>query len=150
MTLNFSGCCNNQTAGADDVIQSNNGESKTKIKNSKKSDKYTGYEDPIIEEDKENKEEKNTPDSEFDINRINIGITEENIAKYNAEFSNLYAYSVMDSSLHNLYIELYIIILNEAENIKVSTNDADQLKYAFKCVFADHPEIYHFFCYFLF
>ena len=144
ISIMISGCFGISTYDNDTDFKKNSAVSNktSDKKNGKIGAGNTGYAEPVIEENKEDKSEINTSDSEYDVARRNIGITPENIAELEKTFSSLYAYSVMESSLHDLYTELYIIIMNEAENIRVSTDDADELQYAFKCVFEDHPEIY--------
>lgn len=80
--------------------------------------------------------------SDEDARRLSIGLDEASIEEVKARQSSKYCYSVMDSSLHDLYAEIYIILSMNASDIKISTTDPEQLKYVFHCVFNDHPEIY--------
>ena len=101
------------------------------------------YQPPIVEETKTVKEKKADANVEkLEEQRAEIGIDTSSIDTVKSESSRYYCYSVMDASLHDLYAEIYIILMQEGEDVKVSATSDEDLKYAFQCVFNDHPEIY--------
>ena len=103
----------------------------------------TGYEAPVVEEIsvEETSAAAATEEAKVDFYTI-TGVDAAGLETVKAAQEGLYAYSVMDESLHNLYAELVTIIEDEAEGVKISTKDPDELKYVFQCVFNDHPEYY--------
>lgn len=106
----------------------------------------TGYIAPIVEEGKTREiSSANKGDDEVQKeldHKDTIGITEEALQAVMEKQEGRYCYDVMDSSLHKLYAEILMILDKEAEDVIISTNDADELQYAFQCVYCDHPEIF--------
>ncbi len=103
----------------------------------------TGYEAPVVEEIYVEETAAAAPEEEAKVDFYTItGVDAAGLEAVKAAQEGLYAYSVMDESLHNLYAELVTIIEEESEGVKISTKDADELKYVFQCVFNDHPEYY--------
>lgn len=74
--------------------------------------------------------------------REEAGVTEANIEKVKSSHVDRYAYSVMDPKLQDLYSEIYLILCAEAEDVKITSDDPDDIAYVFSCILADHPEIY--------
>ena len=102
----------------------------------------TGYEEPIIEEQAVVTEESEEETAQNDAIREDLGLDESDLQAVKSAQEGYYCYSVMDESLHDLYAELYVIIMDEAEDVKISTVDSNELKYVFQCLYNDHPEIY--------
>lgn len=92
----------------------------------------TGFEDITVE---------STKDEAADSGKEGI-VDQVSIDQVMNSSTGLYCYDTMDASLHQLYAELYVVCMQHEENIRVSTTDSDQLEYAFKCMYNDHPEIY--------
>ena len=101
----------------------------------------TGYEAPLVEEAVDNSGADAEAEQKAEFTLV-TGVDEAGLEEIKAAQEGLYAYSVMDESLHELYAELVAIIETESESVKISTKDADELKYVFQCVFNDHPEYY--------
>ena len=80
-------------------------------------------------------------DEQYDFEKV-TGVSQAQLEQIKSEQEGKYAYSVMDEKLHTLYAELVVIIDKEAEGVRVSTTDSDELQYVFQCVFNDHPEFY--------
>lgn len=99
---------------------------------------------PIVEESKAVDEKNVKPDeaAKLDEQREEIGIDDASIDAIKKYSTKYYCYSVMDSSLHDLYAEIYTILMEEGEDVKVSATSDKDLSYVFQCVFNDHPEIY--------
>lgn len=53
-----------------------------------------------------------------------------------------YCYDTMDPAYHRLYCEILYAIKNHLSDVRVSTTNSDDLKYAFDCMYNDHPEIF--------
>ena len=75
-------------------------------------------------------------------NRDNAGLSLENIQNIQKNFSEKYAYCVMDPELRQLYAEMYIVLMEHGENVFLTAKSTEDLEYVFYCVFMDHPEIY--------
>lgn len=122
----------------------------------------TGYTEMSITE-KEKKADKNAVVSEHEVvfsdigelkvdaklsdaewqGRIDEGITKENINNANRECANLYYYSNLDNSQKQLYLEIYLSIINFTESFYICTLSPEDIDFCFNTVMADHPEIYY-------
>lgn len=71
-----------------------------------------------------------------------IGLDDMSIQKVKTVEKGNYCYDALDAETQTLYVELLTIVNNHAEDVMVSTTDADKLQKAFQCMYNDHPEIY--------
>lgn len=71
-----------------------------------------------------------------------IGLNDSSIQNMKQVERGHFCFDSLDSETQTLYTELLTIVNNHAEDIMVSTNDADKLQRAFQCMFNDHPEIF--------
>ena len=101
----------------------------------------TGYEAPIITEEKTGKRQKERLDV-LQAEKNAAGLTDAAIKRCMKDQEGRYMYDMMDDRLHTLYAELLLIIKAHAEDILVSTTDEDDLQTTFMCVFQDHPELF--------
>lgn len=95
----------------------------------------TGYAAPSVE-----KESVET--SEKEAETAPSWYTEDAILDAMTQQEGRYHYDKMQPSLHRLYAEIYLILMNQGEKVIISTHSADELSYAFQCVYNDHPEIF--------
>lgn len=102
------------------------------------------YKAPVVEQGETVDVAEADPDNEekLDEEREELGLNDASIALTQKASSNYYCYNMMDSDKQELYAEIYTVLMEEGENIKVSATSDDSLKYAFQCVLNDHPEIY--------
>ena len=75
--------------------------------------------------------------------RIDKGITAETVNKANKECKDLYYYGKIDSSLRQLYLEIYICLKDYTDSFYICSVDPDDIDYIFNCVMGDHPEIFY-------
>ena len=101
----------------------------------------SGYVKPLVEEHVVD-DAVAASASDTDEQRAAIGLDDRGIVQLKNSQAPYYCYSVMDASLHDLYVEVYTILNTESEDIVVSSTDTDDLNYVFQCVLNDHPEIY--------
>ncbi len=83
-----------------------------------------------------------TDEEKLDEQREELGLDDTSIAETEKESSNYYCFNMMEADKHELYAEIYTILMEEGEDVKVSATKDEDLKYAFQCVLNDHPEIY--------
>lgn len=83
-----------------------------------------------------------TPETDIE-NRESLGLTSEKITEAMNTQKDNYAFSVMDSSLQQLYVEIYTILSKQATDIIVTSVSVTDIDYAFQCVMNDHPEIFY-------
>ncbi len=100
-----------------------------------------GYLPPVIEGEETELSDNEETTRQEEI-REELGLTEENLSMVMAEQEGNYAYETMDESYQLLYAEILTILNHHGENVKISTNNSDDLQYVFQCVYNDHPEIY--------
>ena len=74
--------------------------------------------------------------------RTALGITPENIEQKCREQAGRYYYDHMDAKYHELYAEILMILEKHASEVLIDASNTEEIKYAFLCVFGDHPEIY--------
>lgn len=134
IVANLTGCGFGKNEGKINIVQGGNGNTTA----------GKTYQAPIVEEAKTVNEKNIKPADEekLDEQREELGIDDDSISDIKKTSTKYYCYSVMDSSLHDLYAEIYTILMEEGEDVKVSATSDEDLKYAFQCVFNDHPEIY--------
>jgi len=73
-----------------------------------------------------------------------IGLTDEMMPQLFQEQGGNYAYDLMNQVLEKqLYVEIYTILANRAENIILCSTDIETIDYIFQCVMNDHPEIFY-------
>ncbi|HOO80764.1 MAG TPA: hypothetical protein PLQ04_10335, partial [Lachnospiraceae bacterium] len=101
----------------------------------------TGYVAPVVEE-QSTPVEVSADVGEQQKARDEIGLTDTGIEQTKSLQTGRYCYDTMDAQYHTLYVELLTIVENSQENIRISTDNADALQYAFLCMFYDHPEIF--------
>lgn len=132
------------TAGLAGCDSKNGG--KIKVVNDSNGNSTMGktYKAPVVEKSATVNEKNVKPADEerLEEQREELGIDDASIAAVKKANAQYYCYSVMDASLHDLYAEIYTILMEEGEDVKVSATSDDDLKYVFQCVFNDHPEIY--------
>lgn len=75
--------------------------------------------------------------------RIDLGITSENINSANKECAGLFYYDQIEPELRQLYLEIYIALQNHAESFFTCSVDPKDIDYAFNCVMGDHPDIFY-------
>lgn len=69
-------------------------------------------------------------------------MTDEEI-RYNTSGMVRYAYSTLGESDRVLYREIYNVLVNHAENIRITSLNPDRVDKIFTQVMADHPEIFY-------
>ncbi len=110
--------------------------------NTKKDINESYTEDYEVTEHNVEQTDPSTPETDIE-NRRSLGLTDELIAeKLNVQRGN-YAFSVMDSSLQQLYVEIYTILTKQAADIIVTSVSVSDIDYVFQCVMNDHPEIFY-------
>lgn len=76
--------------------------------------------------------------------RESIGLTDAHMPALFQEQSGNYAYDLMTGNRQKqLYIEIYSILCNQAEDVVLCSTDIDTIDYVFQCVMNDHPEIFY-------
>lgn len=75
--------------------------------------------------------------------RIVFGINADGINEANSLNKNLYYYSVLDSSLKQLYCEIYLAVTGFCSDVCLCSTSPEDIDLVFNCVLADHPEIYY-------
>lgn len=56
---------------------------------------------------------------------------------------DLYAYSTLEITQQNLYVEILYALENYIEEMTVSTKDTSEIDKVFQCVLMDHPELFY-------
>lgn len=74
--------------------------------------------------------------------RIALGITPDTISQKCKDQAGRYYYDHMDAKYHELYAEILMILEKHASEVLIDASNTEEIKYAFLCVFGDHPEIY--------
>ena len=54
-----------------------------------------------------------------------------------------FAYSELDESAQNCYMEIYSILQDMHEKVELTSRDTDEIDLAFRAVMVDHPEIFY-------
>lgn len=68
----------------------------------------------------------------------------ENSAEVISQQSGNYAFDQLETEAERkLYAEIYTILINQDENVVVSSILVDTIDYVFQCVMNDHPEIFY-------
>ncbi|MCR5674489.1 MAG: hypothetical protein K6G16_02145 [Lachnospiraceae bacterium] len=89
---------------------------------------------------KRSREEIEREDEE---NRQALGLTDARIAELMRENEGNYYFRHLDDAGKRLYAEVYHIIKERGEKIRISSLDDDKVDQAFQYVMADHPEIFY-------
>ncbi len=101
------------------------------------------YKAPVVEQGETvDVTEAPADEEKLDEQREELGLDDTGIAETEEENSAYYCFNMMDADKHELYAEIYTILLEEGDDVKVSATSDEDLKYAFQCVLNDHPEIY--------
>ncbi len=111
-------------------------------KNGAKDTNESYAEDYEITEHNVEETDPSTPETDIQ-NRESLGLTNEQITRAMNTQKDNYAFSVMDHSLQQLYVEIYTILSKQAVDIIVTSVSAADIDYAFQCVMNDHPEIFY-------
>lgn len=69
--------------------------------------------------------------------------TDEIKAEMMRKQQNLYAYSTLEITQQNLYVEILYALENYIEEMTVSTKDTSEIDKVFQCVLMDHPELFY-------
>ena len=86
---------------------------------------------------------RNLSGDDLERAREEIGLSEAGmIGLMEAQSSNYY-FEQLDSSEKTLYVECYQILAMQAQEILISTLDADILPRVYQCVINDHPEFFY-------
>ena len=75
--------------------------------------------------------------------RIAKGINAANINEFNRLCANQFYYERLDNRLKQVYLEIYISLINYTDSFYICTVNPDDIDYAFNCVMGDHPEIFY-------
>jgi hypothetical protein len=70
-------------------------------------------------------------------------LTDEKKAQLMHEQQDLYAFSTLEVTQQNLYVEVLYALTGYVEEMEVSTLDTEELDRIFQCVLMDHPEIFY-------
>lgn len=101
------------------------------------------YMEPVVEQGETVDVSDSSVDEELlEEQREELGLDDTGIALAEEENSEYYCFNMMDADKHELYAEIYTILMEEGEDVKLSATSDDELKYVFQCVLNDHPEIY--------
>lgn len=95
-----------------------------------------------IESSEEAVSDTTSGEKDLEAARENIGLTDENLASLEAEQAGYYYYDLCDETQKVTYVEMYQTLLYQADNIKLTTTDADSLITVYQCVINDHPELF--------
>ena len=92
----------------------------------------------------EESDDSRAPDAaQLEADRESIGLTEQNLGILKQAQSGNYYYGLCDENQKVLYVEIYQILLKQAEAIKISTTDTGSLSYVYQAVLNDHPELFY-------
>lgn len=111
-------------------------------------------EKPEIEEQKPEQEQdtgkpigsqKVIPAEEIDDEtvRAGVGISQESLPSLKEKQKGKYHFDQLDEEQQLVYVEIFQIILNRGEDVRVSTMDTNEIEKIFQCVLNDHPEIFY-------
>ncbi|HKM04676.1 MAG TPA: transglutaminase domain-containing protein [Lachnospiraceae bacterium] len=75
--------------------------------------------------------------------REEIGMSDATIRTFISSQIGNYYFDSLSKDDRVLYAEIYMILVNNAKDIVVSSKDTNQIDFVFQCVLADHPEIFH-------
>ncbi len=75
--------------------------------------------------------------------RSAAGLTNSNIALTMKECSGMYGYSALDTSLHQLYAEIFLVYKGQQSGIPLCSTDVNAIEKVSTCVLLDHPEIFY-------
>ncbi|MBR1470086.1 MAG: hypothetical protein IJ600_00425 [Lachnospiraceae bacterium] len=99
----------------------------------------TGY---IAPQGTEDNAEKYSSRTDLKQERERAGLTDAAVERRMRQQAGHYYYDTLEEGKRKLYTELLMIMELHAENILISTTDADALQEVFFCVFQDHPELF--------
>lgn len=88
-------------------------------------------------------DEAESEDAEADVNTLperSVAEVAQNLLL--ADDSN-FAYSELDESGKNCYLEIYAVLSGMLENVELSSKDPDEVDLSFRAVMLDHPEIFY-------
>ena len=101
-------------------------------------------EEPLIHENQLSEKETVSVISEEEREGFdNHGFTDDIKSELLKQQQDNYAYSVLDITEQNLYVEILYALENEIEEMKLSTRDPEEIDKIFQCVLLDHPEIFY-------
>lgn len=82
-------------------------------------------------------------DREDEAVREALGLTEEGIASLFESQKGKYNFEQLGEEEQLVYVEIFRILSERGENVRVSTLDTDRIEKVFQCVLNDHPEIFY-------
>lgn len=111
------------------------------------SDRYeTGEENAAADEPVSGKEkvtELMTGDQDDDSIRQSVGLSEEALPALFAEQEGNYSFNHLDEEEKLLYVEIFQILRERGEEVRLTGMDTEKIEKAFQCVLNDHPEIFY-------
>lgn len=87
-------------------------------------------------------EENGLPGEEGEI-EASTGLSQEKKADLMRQQQSLYAFSTLQVTEQNLYVEMLYALTHYVEEMEVSTTDTEEIDRIFQCVMLDHPEIFY-------
>ena len=90
----------------------------------------------------ETKEEKETQSETSEFYQ-ETQMSNETKAKLMRQQQNLYAFSNLEITQQNLYVEMLYALTNYVEEMQLSTLNTKEIDKVFQCVMIDHPEIFY-------
>ncbi|MCR5302616.1 MAG: hypothetical protein K6E49_09290 [Lachnospiraceae bacterium] len=91
----------------------------------------------VIEEEGSGEPEEASPST---LPERNLAQVAQNLSVSN---DSNYAYSGLDETGKNCYLEIYAILSEMLENVELSSKDPDEVDLAFRAVMVDHPELFY-------
>lgn len=74
--------------------------------------------------------------------RIDAGLTEDNIKKAMSQSAGLYCFNKLDAFGKQVYAEIYLSLMSYSGGVWLCSISPEEIDLAFNCVMNDHPEIY--------
>ena len=107
-------------------------------------------EEEFFEEEGQNRKENIEDDSDYEQQeqfengkKTVAEFTDGMKAEMMREQQNLYAYSKLEITQQNLYVEILFALENYVEEMEVSTKDTSEIDKVFQYVLIDHPELFY-------
>lgn len=92
---------------------------------------------------KEKVTELMTGDQDDDSIRQSVGLSEEALPALFAEQEGNYSFNHLDEEEKLLYVEIFQILRERGEEVRLTGMDTEKIEKAFQCVLNDHPEIFY-------
>lgn len=81
--------------------------------------------------------------SELELARKKLGLTEENIPNLKAVQEKNYYYGCLNAEEQLLYVELFQILAGMEEGVMLTTKDVNLIPRVYQAVINDHPELFY-------